>query len=198
MRNPLTENGMARYKQIDTSPRFIAVDLERQLLPGSFDDVLDYLSEHEIDLSGFDGRYRNDATGAAAYPPGLLLKVVLFAYSHQIIVAAQSHGTRSEHELLLPMDTRQISNLSGRILLSVRRRPDFPGQVKPEIPTKSAGTVLGGGKCRQTECCIALPDERIYRQSQCTRIFRLPAVPVSVAKYSRRPESVAQTATDRY
>jgi hypothetical protein len=27
---------MARYKRIDTSPRFLAVDLERQLLSGSF------------------------------------------------------------------------------------------------------------------------------------------------------------------
>lgn len=27
---------MARYKAIDTSPRFLAVDLEKQLLPGSF------------------------------------------------------------------------------------------------------------------------------------------------------------------
>ena len=25
---------MARYKAIDTSPRFLAVDLEKQLLPG--------------------------------------------------------------------------------------------------------------------------------------------------------------------
>ncbi len=31
---------MARYKHIDTSPRFIAVDLERQLLPGSFEHAL--------------------------------------------------------------------------------------------------------------------------------------------------------------
>jgi hypothetical protein len=27
---------MARYKHIDTSPRFIAIDLARQLLPGTF------------------------------------------------------------------------------------------------------------------------------------------------------------------
>ena len=26
--------------------------------------------DHEIDLSDFDGRYRNDTTGACAYPPG--------------------------------------------------------------------------------------------------------------------------------
>lgn len=31
---------MARYKAIDTSPRFLAVDLEKQLLPGSFLNML--------------------------------------------------------------------------------------------------------------------------------------------------------------
>lgn len=76
---------MARYKHIDTSPRFLAVDLERQLLPGSFEHALNYLIDHELDLSGFDARYRNDQTGAAAYPPALLLKVVLFAYSQGLV-----------------------------------------------------------------------------------------------------------------
>lgn len=51
---------MARYKHIDTSPRFIAVDLERQLLPGTFEHALNHLIDHELDLSGFDARYRND------------------------------------------------------------------------------------------------------------------------------------------
>lgn len=59
---------MARYKHIDTSPRFIAVDLERQLLPGTFEHALNYLIDHEIDLSDFDTRYKNDRTGASAYP----------------------------------------------------------------------------------------------------------------------------------
>lgn len=57
---------MARYKPIDTSPRFIAVDLQRQLLPGSFEHALNYLVDHQIDLSGFDRRYKNDLTGASA------------------------------------------------------------------------------------------------------------------------------------
>lgn len=58
---------MARYKHIDTSPRFLAVDLERQLLPGTFEHALNYLIDHEIDLSGFDTRDKNDLTRAAAY-----------------------------------------------------------------------------------------------------------------------------------
>ena len=72
---------MARYKYIDTNPRFLPVDLARQLLPGTFEYALNHLLEHAIDLSAFDARFRNDATGATAYPPALLLKVVLFAYS---------------------------------------------------------------------------------------------------------------------
>ena len=68
-----------RYKYIDTSPRFLAVDLQRQLLPGSFEYALNHLLDHELDLSGFDTRYCNDVTGAHAYPPAMLLKVILFA-----------------------------------------------------------------------------------------------------------------------
>ena len=49
---------MARYKHIDTSLRFLAVDLERQLLPGSFEHALNYLIDHQLDLSGFDARFR--------------------------------------------------------------------------------------------------------------------------------------------
>jgi transposase len=76
---------MARYKPIDTSPRFIAVDLQRQLLPGTFEHALNHLVDHELDLSRFDARYKNDLTGAAAYQPSMLLKVVLFAYSRGIV-----------------------------------------------------------------------------------------------------------------
>jgi transposase len=76
---------MARYKQIDTSPRLIPVDLERQLLPGTFEHALNHLIDHELDLSGFDARYKNDRTGASAWPPGMLLKVILFGYSRGIV-----------------------------------------------------------------------------------------------------------------
>jgi transposase len=88
---------MARYKPIDTSPRFIAVDLARQLLPGTFEHALNHLIEHELDLSGFDTRYRNDLTGAPAYPPAMLLKVVLFAYSQGIVSSRGIERACREH-----------------------------------------------------------------------------------------------------
>ena len=88
---------MARYKHIDTSPRFIAVDLQRQLLPGTIEHAPNYLLDHQIDLTGLDARFCNDATGAAAYPPAMLLKIILFAYSQGIISSRNIERTCREH-----------------------------------------------------------------------------------------------------
>ena len=88
---------MARYKHIDTSPRFLAVDLERQLLPGTFEHALCRLIDRELDLSAFDVRYCNDLNGATAYPPAMLLKVVLFAYSRGIVGSRPIERACREH-----------------------------------------------------------------------------------------------------
>ena len=47
------------YRHTNTSPRCIAVDLERQLLPCTFEHALDHLIDHELALTGFDARYRS-------------------------------------------------------------------------------------------------------------------------------------------
>ena len=88
---------MARYKHIDTSPRFLAVDLSRQLIPGTIEHALNHLLDHEIDLSGFDKRFKNDLVGASAYPPAMLLKVVLFAYAQGIVSSRGIEAACREH-----------------------------------------------------------------------------------------------------
>jgi len=88
---------MARYKHIDTDPRFLPVDLARQLLPGTFEHALNHLLDHVIDVSHFDARFRNDETGATAYPPAMLLKVVLFAYSQGIVSSRGIERACREH-----------------------------------------------------------------------------------------------------
>ncbi len=55
---------MVRYKDIDTHPKFIPIDLLAQLLPGTFEHALSHLIDHEVDLSRIDARYRNEVTGA--------------------------------------------------------------------------------------------------------------------------------------
>ena len=76
---------MARYKEYDyTQGKFIPIHFDKQILPGTFEHTLHYLIDNEIDLSIFDLRYQNDETGAPAYDPAILLKIILYAYSRGI------------------------------------------------------------------------------------------------------------------
>jgi len=63
--------------------KLIPVDFRNQLQPGTFEFALNQLVD-EMDLSIFTGRFCNDDTGAPAYDPAILLKIVLFAYSRGI------------------------------------------------------------------------------------------------------------------
>jgi transposase len=76
---------MPRFKVVDYSPRFLPVDLSRQLLPGTFEFALHHLLEHELDLSEIESRYCNDEVGASAYEPRIVLKIVLLAYARGIL-----------------------------------------------------------------------------------------------------------------
>jgi len=76
---------MPRFKVVDYSPRFLPIDLSRQLLPGTFEFAVHHLLEREIDLSHIESRYCNEELGASAYEPRILLKIVLLAYAHGIL-----------------------------------------------------------------------------------------------------------------
>ena len=76
---------MARYKDYNyDQAKLLPISFSRQILPGTFEYSLNHLIDHELDLSVFDARYRNDETGAPAYDPAILLKIVLYAYSRGI------------------------------------------------------------------------------------------------------------------
>jgi transposase len=76
---------MARYEPVDRGGTFIPVVLSEQIQPGTFEFALDHLIDHELDLSALDARFRNDATGASAYGPRVMLKIVLLGYSRGLI-----------------------------------------------------------------------------------------------------------------
>jgi transposase len=99
----LARRPMPRYKHIDTQPKLVPIDLSRQLLPGTFEHAVNYLLDHAVDLSGFDARFRNEATGAPAYPPGMLLKVVLTAYAHGIISSRGIERACQEHVIFIAL-----------------------------------------------------------------------------------------------
>jgi transposase len=76
---------MPRYKPQDRNSLLLPVVLSEQIIPGSFAFALNYLVDQELDLAPLDAQFKNDETGASAYDPRLMLKIVLLAYSQGII-----------------------------------------------------------------------------------------------------------------
>ncbi|MEO7323486.1 MAG: transposase [Dokdonella sp.] len=58
--------------------------LESQLIAGSFAHAVRHLVD-ALNQSAFDAHYRNDAVGASAHAPVMLLKAVLLAYSQGMV-----------------------------------------------------------------------------------------------------------------
>jgi transposase len=137
---------MARFKPIDMSPKLIPVDFARQILPGSFEYALCHLIDREIDLSALEARYRNDETGAPAYAPALLLKIVLLAYSRGIvssraIEAACRHnvlfmavsGDAAPNFTTLAAFVSELGEAIGRIFTQVLMICDRQGLIGREM-----------------------------------------------------------------
>jgi transposase len=94
---------MARYKPVDRGGMFIPVILSEQIQPGTFEFALDRLVDHELDLSALDARFRNDATGATAYDPRVMLKIVLLAYSRGLISSRRIEAACQHNVLFMAL-----------------------------------------------------------------------------------------------
>lgn len=85
---------MARYKEYcDAQTKLLPVSFDRQILPGTFEYTLNHLIDHEFDLSAFEARYSNDETGAPAYDPAIVLKIMLYAYSRGVVSSRETSMT---------------------------------------------------------------------------------------------------------
>ena len=74
---------MARYKTTDAAAGqgyLLEVDLRKQLIPGTYEYMLNEIIGTKIDISIFDKNYKNDQTGASAIPPEVLLKLIIYGY----------------------------------------------------------------------------------------------------------------------
>lgn len=77
---------MARYKEYSYEQGImIPVDFTKQIVPGTLEYTIHWIVNNKVDLSEIETKYKNDETGAPAYDPAILLKIVLLAYSRGII-----------------------------------------------------------------------------------------------------------------
>lgn len=125
---------MARYKTYNYAQmKMVAVSYERQILPGTFEHTLNHLIDHGIDLAPFAARYVNDETGAPAYDPAILLKVILYAYSRGVTSSRDIAGLCRENIIFMA--------------LSADSAPHFTIEL-PDLWRSWIGRSLGSiGKC---------------------------------------------------
>jgi transposase len=100
---------MAKYKDYSYSQgKFIPIHFDRQIFPGTFEYTLNHLIDYELDMSVFDHRFRNDDTGAPAYDPRILLKIIVYAYSRGIISSRKIARACEENIIFMALsaDTR--------------------------------------------------------------------------------------------
>ena len=125
---------MARFKDTEKDQgMFLTVNLYEQLIPGTFEWTINYLI-NQTDTSLFEQKYNNDAKGAAAYPPKVLLKIILYCYSSgiitsrliekackdNIIVKALAENTEPDHSTIaafISSNNEAIKDLFSQILL---------------------------------------------------------------------------------
>jgi transposase len=94
---------MARYKDYSyEQQKLLPVRYSEQILPGTFEYTLHHTID-EIDLSGFDARYQNDETGAPAYDPRILLKIILFAYSRGVMSSRRIESLCRENVVMMAL-----------------------------------------------------------------------------------------------
>jgi transposase len=99
---------MAKFKRYDYSQKvLIPVSLEEQLVPGSLEFAIHTLIETRMDMSVFEGKYKNDATGRSAYDPKILLKVVLLGYARGLISSRQIERACCENVTFMALSGNQ-------------------------------------------------------------------------------------------
>jgi len=108
---------LARYKSYNYAQmKMVVVSYERQILSGTFEHTLNHLIDHDIDLAPFAAGYANDETGAPAYDPAILLKVILYAYSRGVTSSRDIAGLCRENIIFMALSadsTPHFTTLAG-------------------------------------------------------------------------------------
>jgi transposase len=126
---------MARYKNYSYAQTvMLPIRFDQQILPGSFEEAIDHMVDNYINLSVFESKYKNDKTGATAFNPSILLKIVLLAYSRGITssrkieelcnenivfiaISADSHPDHSTIAAFISSMEKEIASIFINILM---------------------------------------------------------------------------------
>ncbi len=116
---------MARYKPVFRGMKLIPLSLEDQIQPGTFEFALNQLVDEELDFTALDAKFKNDETGASAYDPRTMFKIVLLAYSRGVISSRSIEQACSQNVMFMA--------LSGDVQPSYTHIAKFIRELNDEI-----------------------------------------------------------------
>lgn len=95
---------MARYKPVDYAQgQFIPIAFEQQILPGTFEHALSYIVDNKLDFRALDAARSNDETGAPAYDPRVMLKIVLYGYARGMISSREIEAACRQNVVMMAL-----------------------------------------------------------------------------------------------
>jgi len=104
---------MPRFKPTNREQGImIPISYEKQITIGTFEHTIDYLVENNIKMGIFEARYKNDDTGATAYSPKVLLKIVLLAYSRGIMTSREIEKACQENTVFMALSGGQAPDFT--------------------------------------------------------------------------------------
>jgi hypothetical protein len=96
-------------------------DFAAQILPGTFEHALSMLVDDDLDLSVFEGSFKNDDKGAPAYHPGVLLKIVLMGYSLGLVNSRAIEAACRQNIVFMALSGSVFSTTSVGVICGGRR-----------------------------------------------------------------------------
>jgi transposase len=136
---------MAKYKNYDYRQRvLLPVSLEEQLMPGTLEFAIHTLVEKRLDMSIFEGKYRDDETGGAAYDPKIILKVVLLAYSRGLISSRKIEQACRENVVFIALACGQQPDHSTIAALVSSMRDEILPLFRDVLLVCEEMNLLGG------------------------------------------------------
>jgi transposase len=141
---------MAKYKESAgyCETFFLSIDLRAQLESDPFARALNEMI-NGMDLSVFDTNYHNDEAGAAAIPPAILLKIVMYCYSKGIL-SSRKMEEACKKLIVVKALARELEPDHSTIAAFVSSNPEAVKRVALEVILKCGQLDLIKGDLRRS------------------------------------------------
>ncbi len=91
---------------------FIPLKLREQIIEGTLEYTIQYVINNKINLKSFEKKIKNDSTGRPVWNPKILLKIILYAYSKEIITSREIEKLCKQNIVAMALSENSIPDFT--------------------------------------------------------------------------------------